>query len=56
MNEKLFKELLKGLDQMRKIHKGEIKPHRTWVINPATRIKASKKISKRQSGKKVSEE
>ena len=56
MDKKLFKELIEGLDQMRKIHKGEIKPRRTWVLNPKTRVVESKKIYKRQSGKRVSEE
>ena len=56
MEEKLFKELLKGLDQMRKIHKGEIKPRRTWVLNPKTRVVESKKIYSRKKLKKITEE
>ena len=53
MEKKLFDELIRGLDQMRKIHSGKIKARRTWVIPPVTKVKESAKKYSRTKSRKI---
>jgi hypothetical protein len=55
MKNKDFKDLLKSINEMKDIKLGKIKIRRTWIRNPATKIKPSDKIYNRKKFKLVKE-
>jgi len=53
MKEKDFKDLKKSIQQMKDIQTGKLRPRRTWIINPSTKIKENKKFSESLTKKEI---
>ena len=52
MNKRLFRDLKKSIQQAKDIQSGKLRPRRTWIVSPVTKVKPNKKVYDRNLSKK----